>query len=285
MKSAFALEAEKPQLLDIVHLGERTRRVPVTDGQIALFPQRVIGKPVRFEVLTHIPVGPVENRMDLVLTALELDGDRSAPACLPVTAAIRENQVWAPSSFNARSIGSFLFHAIVELDTFDTLIPQFAETRFLPCRRRLRAVDLEIEIEFRGQLIDEAVGFGGRDSRYRSVPPECPAQHRWTRCSITADWAPKLDESTWVPGRSSSACCTRWRAVRPPNDPLKRRSSLGRPRRRRGPTIEPTLLSSSCSVLYDKAGDTPEPSLAHRKRVTFESKAGSNPVLVGKFMI
>jgi len=74
VKSAFALQPEETEFLDIVDLGERARRVPIANRQIALFPQRVIRKVVFLQIPTHIAVGPVENRMNLVLTALELNG-------------------------------------------------------------------------------------------------------------------------------------------------------------------------------------------------------------------
>src|SRR5690606_40476347 len=50
VQAALALQTEEAQVLLARHLVDRACRVPVADAEVALFPQRVIGKTVPLEV-------------------------------------------------------------------------------------------------------------------------------------------------------------------------------------------------------------------------------------------
>ena len=75
MQAALALETEEPRLL-FRHVGrKRARRVHVTDGDIPLFPERVIRQVVLRQVLENLAIGPIDDRVNLhdaVLLAREM---------------------------------------------------------------------------------------------------------------------------------------------------------------------------------------------------------------------
>ena len=106
-----------------------------------------------------------------------------------------------------------LAQVVVALDALDALLPEPAVARLEPGRRHLRLVDLEVELEPHGQVVDETIRLReeitGVDQDHRQTPaPACV-----TMCSDTAACAPKLDDNACLPGRFSSAHATRSSAV------------------------------------------------------------------------
>ena len=59
-------------------------------------------------------------------------------------------------------MGSTLFELVVAGDPPPPLLPQEAEAGLLPGRAEFGPVDLEVERETLGQLVDETVGLGKR---------------------------------------------------------------------------------------------------------------------------
>src|SRR5678809_808363 len=65
VQAALALQAEEACVF-LAHSGlPGARRMDVADREIATLPQRVIGQAIVLQLLPHIAVGPVGNRMEL----------------------------------------------------------------------------------------------------------------------------------------------------------------------------------------------------------------------------
>src|ERR1700733_1167166 len=94
----------------------------------------MVGKLVPFQVLTHIAIGPIEERMHLVTPTLELDRcDLSASLGLD---SAKPREPCLGSEFPQCPVqGLLLVDPIVPLDALEPLIPEFAEPGFLPRRR------------------------------------------------------------------------------------------------------------------------------------------------------
>src|SRR5580658_8694238 len=96
--------------------------------------------------------------MNFVLAALELNGPDIGPRA--ALGAAQSRKPGAGAEFTQRALHGFLLvDAIVAFDAIHTLVPQFPESGLLPRCGRVRPEDLQIEPEFLGELIDEAVGF------------------------------------------------------------------------------------------------------------------------------
>ncbi len=61
MQSAFAFDAKKTQLLIAADFVNRACCVVVTDTQVAVLPQWVIGQIVTLQILVHVPVTPIRD--------------------------------------------------------------------------------------------------------------------------------------------------------------------------------------------------------------------------------
>src|SRR6266702_7595686 len=101
----------------------------------------------------------------------------------------------------------------------------------------------------------------------------------FTRCNMTADWAPKLDESTCVPGKCSNAWATRCCADKDSNDRLtattasRSLTSWSVPNQRTSEALKPTFClsqdkkHSSPAVFHPERSNSNEPCLFGYKAV------------------
>src|SRR5690606_41407674 len=96
----------------------------------------------------HLPpaAGPIEK------------GDRRA-GCALLTPQAREPRVRAELAQSAPHRLDLVL-LVVRVEAFEPLVPSLTVTRFLPCRRELGAVDLEVQLQLLRQLVDEAVSLG-----------------------------------------------------------------------------------------------------------------------------
>ncbi len=86
-------------------------------------------------------------------------------------------------------------------------------TGFRPSAATQRLVYLQIEFESFGQRVGETVGFWEKDSRCRPGMTGISGANRVSRCSMTADCAPKLEDSAGWSGACCSAQHTRFSAL------------------------------------------------------------------------
>src|SRR5688572_659840 len=158
VQAALALQAEEARVLGgVAGLGERARRMPVADRDVATLPQRVIRQAVALQVVVHVAVGPVEDRMDLVARRADaldrLDGRARARLLAP-----QPGEPGADGKFRERALHRLDFvDLVVALDAGSAVFPEPAVARLDPGRRLHRAVDAQVEVEPLRQLVDEAV--------------------------------------------------------------------------------------------------------------------------------
>src|SRR5690606_33511227 len=154
---ALALEAEEAGVLVLHARLPALGGVEVADGDVALVPQRVVGKVVLLQVLPHVAVVPVGDRADLQAVAAPLQdrgvraGGRLAAAQAGEPGAGTQFLQCAPHRLD-------LAQLVVVVQALHALLPQAPVTRFHPCAADQRAVDLEVELQALAQLVGEAVG-------------------------------------------------------------------------------------------------------------------------------
>src|SRR5580658_1461539 len=73
VEAAFPLQPEKPGLLGREIGGEGTRRMCVSNRDIALVPERMVGQVVLFQVAMNVAVAPVDDGQNLVASVLHAD--------------------------------------------------------------------------------------------------------------------------------------------------------------------------------------------------------------------
>src|SRR4051812_40572017 len=73
VKTAFAFEAKETGLLRRQFGGERTRRVRIADGNIALIPKRMIREAVFRQITMNVAIAPFDDRMNFGAAVLASD--------------------------------------------------------------------------------------------------------------------------------------------------------------------------------------------------------------------
>ncbi len=174
MQTALALEAEEAGLL-LAHA-----RLPLGGGvdiahrEITLLPQRVVGELELLEVVEDILVAPVDHRQELEAAALDAQHRQLATAAGLLPAQAGEPGLGAELTQGAVH-RLHLVELVVAGDPLHPLLPQNAKSRLLPGWAELGPVDLQVEGETLGQLVDKAVGLGeeitGIGQHYRHVGP------------------------------------------------------------------------------------------------------------------
>ena len=143
----------------------------IADRDIALLPQRVIGQIEFLQVVVNVLVAPVDDRQKLEQAVLQPQHLELA-AGVGLTAA----QAGKPGPRLQVTQGTLhrlhLVELVVAADTLYSLLPQLAVTGLLPGRRAGGLIDLEVEPQPLGQLVDETIGFRkqiagiGKNHRY-----------------------------------------------------------------------------------------------------------------------
>ncbi len=112
------------------------------------------------EVVVHVAIGPVEDRVDLVAVradALHRLDRRASPRLLPP----QSGKPGPDAEFGECALHRLdLVDLVVALDAGRAVLPQLAVPRLEPGRRRGRAIDPQVEVEPLCERIDEAVGLG-----------------------------------------------------------------------------------------------------------------------------
>src|SRR5882672_5986131 len=157
VNTALAFQAEEARLLDRRDLLDRLRAVVVADREIALLPERVIGQRVLGEIAVYAAILPIRDRVDLPAAAGPLEIRDLRAALGLVAAQAREPGVDAELAQRAAHRLHFVL-LVVGVEAVEALIPTLAVARFLPSRRDLGAIDLEVDLEPCDEVVDEPIG-------------------------------------------------------------------------------------------------------------------------------